>query len=270
MRRRCIWILLSLVATVVVPSYGQTETQQEITVYLKNGKIVQGMTTLSMFEGHLTVEQDEFNQTHIPYADIEQILFGAVPEPEKRRVKTKKPKKELPPFEVQEQGFFSTLELGTLVENSNPYGYYNGFGISLATINGYTFNPHFELGVGVGIDSYGYGNISAAPFFLSVRGFMTRKRMAPFYFFNVGGSVVWINSHDSFFDYEKTDGGWMIQPGLGYRYGTGKVGVSFSIGYKMQQARLAYSWEDWNGTGRVAVDEERTLYRFTMAIGVHF
>ncbi len=262
------WILLLLLLTVTVVGYAQTSTQQEVTVFFKDGKVVKGMTTLSMFEGYLTLEADAFTQTHIAYADIRQIVFGPVGDI--KRVKGRESKQKNA-FTIEKRGFFHLIDIAVLVQNREYYGTYSGGGngISIATTHGYTFNPYLMVGLGVGLDHYGYGNVTAAPLFVSVRGLMAQKRWSPMYFLNVGGGAAWGNDYFNSGTSRRTTGGIMIYPGLGYQCHVGKSAVLFNVGYKVQRARLSYSWEDWNG-GTIEVDERRTLRRLSLSMGVHF
>ena len=254
---------LGLLLLLTQAGYAQSSTQQEITVFLKNGKVVKGMTTLSMFEGHLTLEKDTFTQTHIPYADIQQIVFGPVPEPNKVRIK----KESL--FTVKEEGYFGMIDIGFLLHGE---GSYDGPGMSVTMVNGYALSPHLRLGLGVGVEGYGYSSVTTVPLFLSLSGLMNRRRWTPLYFVNVGSSVAWANSVNNFSTFNETKGGLMVHPGVGYRYNTGQMGVSLSLGYKVQKALLRYGWEDWNtgAGGTIEVEERQTLRRLSLTVGIHF
>ena len=263
------WYLLLLFLLAATVGYAQTSTQQEVTVFLKDGKVIKGITTLSMFEGYLTLEADEFNQTHIAYADIRQIVFGPVGDI--KRVPGRSPKQRKP-FAIQERGFFHVIEIASLRQSGGYYGPYPGGrnGKSISTIHGYTFNPYLMVGLGVSLDHYGYGNITAAPLFASVRGLMLQRRWSPMYFLNVGGGGAW-GGTDYFFNgtSSRTSGGLMIHPGLGYRWHIRQSAVLFSMGYKVQRARLSYSWEDWDGS-TTEVNERRTLRRLSLSVGFQF
>ena len=262
------WYLLLLFFLAATVGYAQTSTQQEVTVFLKDGKVMKGMTTLSMFEGYLTLEKDAFTQTHIAYADIRQIVFGPVEDT--KQVKVREPKQRNT-FTIEDRGYFHVIDFAVLVQSTGYYGSYagGGNGMSIATIHGYTFNPHLMVGLGVGLDHYGYGNVTAAPLFASVRGLMLQKRWSPMYFLNAGGGLAWGN--DFFFNGTngRTTGGMMVYPGLGYQWHVGRSAVLFNVGYKVQRARLSYSWEDWNGS-TIEVDEKRILRRLSLSMGVHF
>ena len=260
----CLLLFLILLGS---NGYAQSTTEpQEITVFLKNGKVVRGTTTLSMFEGYLTVEEDAFNQAHIPYTDIEQVVFGPVPDLKKARIK--KVKKETP-FTIKEKGYYSMIDFGALVQSSAYYDY--GSGASLTMVNGYAFSPRLRAGIGVGLESYGYNNVNTVPLYLNLSGLINRRRWSPYYFLNAGASAAWISDGDvdggTFYD---TKGGLMLHPGLGYLYHVGRTALSFAVGYKMQKARVRYGWEDWSTGNRVEVDERRTLRRLSITMGVHF
>ena len=270
---RRIIVLLSLLVLLAKAGYAQSDTEpQEITVFLKNGKVVTGMTTLSMFEGFLTVEHDPLNQTHIPYADIEQIVFGELAAP--KRVRIKKSRKELKPFTIKEKGYFSMIDFGALTGRGGYYDYGSGIGgsggVSFTMVSGYSFNPYLRVGAGVGVESYGYSNVAVVPLFVSVSGLMNQRRWSPYYFLSAGGSAAaWLSGGGHWGAEYDVEGGMMLHPGLGYRCNLGKKGISFAVGYKIQKARLRYDWEEWNGD-RIEVDERRTLRRLTMTVGFHF
>ena len=264
---RTVGLMLVLIILLGHMSGAQSSTQQEVTIFLKNGKVIKGKTTLSMFEGHLTLEEDTFAQTHIPYADIQQIVFGLVPKSERAKVKVKNKQDEIP-FTIKDKGYFGMIDAGFLVQNDMYYN--DGPGVSISMVNGHAFTPHFRLGVGVGIDSYGYSNVTVAPLFISLSGLMNLRRFSPFYFLNAGSSLAWANGGEDFNTYHETKGGLMLHPGVGYRFNMGGTGVAFGLGYKIQRASLRYSRTDWNSGGLLEVDEVRTFYRLSMTVGVHF
>ena len=269
LRRGGGWLLFLLV--LAGEGYAQADAEpQEITVFLKDGTVVQGMTTLSMFEGYLTVEHDAFNQTHVLYTDIEQVVFGKVSVLEREKIE--KSRKKRKPFSIKERGYFSMIDLGILNQRGGHHPDYRvggGRGPSITIVNGYALNPHLRLGVGVGLEGYGYNNVSTVPVFLSVSGLMNRRRWAPYYFLNAGGSAAaWMRGGGWGGNYD-VRGGAMVHPGLGYRYHLGKKALSFALGYKVQRARLRYDWDEWNGV-RVEVSERRTFRRLSITMGFHF
>lgn len=222
-----------------------------VTVYLKNGQKVEGHMQMSIHEGYVTLEHDSLSRTQLAFREIKKIYFGEVPEAEPE------------PHFVREPGFFHITELGLQI-GSNDYEA-NGT-LSIHTINGYAISPYLMTGLGVGFDHF--GSVSTLPVYASLRGVLTDRKVSPFYFGNIGGSLAWNNDHNSGIDYQRTRGGIFLHGGLGYQINMDRSGLLLAAGYKIQKTDFAYDFPGWNGDTHI--EEKRTIRRLTLTIGYTF
>ena len=248
---------------------------QAVTVLLRNGKIVQGTMALSPFDGFLTLDLDTFSQTHIPYKKIDQVFFGTYTKAEvaelKSSIRYEAVRERVPlPFNIHEKGLYGAIDFGIITAGSD---YVSGSaGYMLHTRAGYTFCPLLSVGVGVGIDNYGYASPRVVPLYASVRGVIGKKRWTPYYSLDVGGGIAWMNNNEWGRDiqYQRSQGGFMMQAGLGYQWNLEKTSIQMGLNYKTQQTSFAYSFtDDWQGT-TFEVDEKRRLSRIGIVFGFTF
>ena len=222
-----------------------------VTVYLKNGQKVEGYMQMSIHEGFLTLEHDSLSQTQLAFGNIKKIYFGPVPEDETR------------PYFHREPGFFHVAELGLQFGNND---YEANTTLAIHTVNGYAFSPSLMSGLGIGLDHY--GSISALPLYASLRGIITDRKVSPYYFANIGGSLAWPTDDVPDIEYERTRGGLFLHAGLGYQINLARSALLLSAGYKIQKTDFAYDFVGWNG--ETHIEEKRTIRRFTFSFGYSF
>ena len=246
---------------------------QAVTVLLRNGKIVQGTIALSPFDGYLTLDLDTFSQTHILYKKIDQIFFGTFTKAEvadqKSIIRYEEVKREPLPFNIHEKGLYGAIDFGIITAGSD---YANGSaGYMLQARAGYTFCPLLSVGGGVGIDNYGYASPRVVPVYATVRGIIGKRRWTPYYSLDVGGGFAWMNDFEwgQEVAYHRSQGGFMMQAGLGYQWNLEKTSIQMGLNYKTQQTSFAYSFTDWQGV-TFEVEEERRLNRIGIVFGFTF
>lgn len=248
---------------------------QAVTVLLKNRKIVRGTMALSPFDGYLTLDLDAFSQTHIAYKKIDQIFFGTYTKAEVaeqksstryRKIRTKEPLS----FSIHEKGLYGAVDFGIITAGSD---YASGSaGYMLQARAGYTFCPLLSVGGGIGIDNYGYASPRVVPVYATVRGIIGKRRWTPYYSLDVGGGFAWMNDYEwgREVQYHRSQGGFMMQAGLGYQWNLEKTSIQMGLNYKTQQTSFAYSFtDDWQGT-TFEVDEKRRLSRVGIVFGFTF
>ncbi len=253
MRIAALMFLLGWLLVVLVNPVQAQEKKTQVTVYLKNGKVLQGTIITSIFEEYLTLEIDEVTHLDIRFDRIKSIHFGKLAE-------TK-------PVETNEasieKGFVHYADIGLLFGQSHIG---SNASLSLNMINGYQFNQYLMAGIGVGLDIY--GEISTLPIYASARGLLTNKKVAPYYFFNTGYALAWANNNVSDVNYSKTLGGLMIQPGIGYQFNMAHSALLIGLGYRWQKATFEYTTPGWGGD--IFYHEARTLRRLSLSVGISF
>lgn len=118
----------------------------------------------------------------------------------------------------------------------------------------------FGLGIGLGHDSYRDWN--TAPVFLSASWDVFKEKNTLVLKVDYGTSLkTWRYYPYEYpeYGYKETTGGATFNPSMGYRVHSGKIHVTFSIGYKTQTIRDMYEFPTWhwNGTQYVEGDPSR-------------
>ena len=100
-------------------------------------------------------------------------------------------------------------------------------GVSLQTINGYFFNPHFSVGIGIGLDGYRNPTYNTLPVFLDARIYLDDGKSSPYAYIN-GGALVKIENG--------TNNGGIFNIGIGLKFPVNKDGLTLltdlSFSYK--------------------------------------
>ncbi|WKN43420.1 hypothetical protein [Tunicatimonas pelagia] len=245
--------LFGSLLVMALPSLAQNDTTstREITVYLRNGSYVHGRESILRFKGYLTVDTDNFSQKHIPNKKIIYIHYGPpLPQP-------------LIKMWGIEPAFFVSMLAGiqfgdTGSENNRA---------TASILVGYMFHPLLQPSLGLGYMQY--EPTTATTPFLRLHGVIPEWKWSPMYFMEVGASRLRTNVYDFNVEYHNTKGGLMLHPGIGIqrRFRTGAV--SLQMGYRIQQAELDYSVQEfWGGTLRV--QESITYRRLSAVIGFTF
>ncbi|MFP4089280.1 MAG: hypothetical protein ACLFUB_06620 [Cyclobacteriaceae bacterium] len=237
------------------------EAQQEVTVVLKDGKILKGKTIESLFEGFYTLEISSLKRENIDVSKVRGIYFGNYVSPERKHA-----------YYQKNHGFFNHTEIHLLRGQRLAGDHYSN--ISLQTVNGYALSRFLMPGLGVGVDSY--GDITISPVFASIRGQLMKSRLTPYYYAGAGWGLMWNPDESSGVFYEKAQAGHMLQAGLGLQFNLRESALTLGFGYREQKTELEYnyaSWEPWRssmGTSNINVVEERLMRRFSINFGFTF
>ena len=138
-----------------------------------------------------------------------------------------------------------------------------GFGLNNEI--GYQFKRQLGLGLGFGIDIYSMGaGERLFPVYGIVRGFLSSKKIAPYYNLALGYSF---GVKSKVFEITEAEGGILIHPSIGLRLGTANgAAVHLNMGYKFQDAFFLI-----NSLRRGEVFEKEISYkRLTFRLGIAF
>ncbi len=241
-----------LLFVLLLAGTASAQTLRSVTVDLKNGTSLTGEMAVSVQEDYLTLMRENQPLLHIPYRKIRYIYFGTDPE----RVSTA-PRE----FLRQSHQFFHLGEFNVML-NNRPYT--SSTGVGMHTINGYHFNPHLGVGLGIGVDRY--DPVYVLPVYVSVRGALTNWKVSPYYFANAGRSRGWASNPEGLFTDLKARGGWMLHAGVGHQFNFNRSALLIHVGMKSQQTEVNYR-QPWWGTDS-QVEEKRTFRRVSLGIGL--
>lgn len=143
--------------------------------------------------------------------------------------------------------------------------------VSLQNINGYQFNKYLGTGLGLGINQY--GNYLTLPVYATVKGYITDRKVSPFYFADIGYGFAWkTNKNEDLFELDNVNGGLYWQIGLGYQINFYNSSMVFSLGYINQDSKAEYVYyRPWDSsTSEFKVWERRILRRMAFSVGFLF
>lgn len=232
-------------------------------VYLKNGSVFQGKLVDFEYGKALILELSNGERIEFKDEEVEKVVMEvdtakvAIPVEEK---KGKKKKSNV--YAFRESGIYNVTYFANL-NGRDDDGLRVGFGAH--HVLGYQFNRWIGLGIGLGVDTYSFGDgESLYPVFMEARGYLFKKRMSPYYSMGCGYGFAFANSDE---DIDEAEGGLMLHPAIGYRLGASSGGnVVIDVGYKFQSATFTRI-NDFNDSREV---REQYFKRLTLRIGLLF
>jgi hypothetical protein len=144
----------------------------------------------------------------------------------------------------------------------------NKYSITAQTFNGIRLTPRLATGLTVGMDWYKTAlitPIAAGARFDLTKTRLARRRPARLYAsLDAGYGTTWLHEDADGF---RTKGGWMVNPGIGLKYGSPAGAVfTLSLSYKRQEASVSKPlW--WQQISR---QEERIYNRLALRMGMAF
>ena len=238
---------------VMLSSLAWAQLPREVTVELKNGRMLRGEMAVTVQDDYLTLVQAGQPLLHIAYRRVRTIHFGSPPD--------RLPPPDRPYLTLRER-FFHLGEINVLA-GSRRYAPNTAVGIH--TVNGYHFHPQLGAGLGLGVDHYGL--VTTLPVYLNLRGAVLKQKISPYYFVSAGSSAAWGHEPEAAIDRLRVRGGWMLHAGLGYQFNFARSALLVHGGFKSQQTELSYRQNDGWGS-RSDIEERRTIRRISFGIGV--
>jgi len=107
-------------------------------------------------------------------------------------------------------------------------------GNGLQTINGYFFNPHFSVGVGIGLERFNSPNANTFPLFVDARYYLEDDYNSFYGFANAGGLLKIDKSFNS---------GMLISAGIGYKFFINSkktIGLTTDVGYYHRSIKVPF------------------------------
>lgn len=218
--KNIIFAIASLVLTLTISA------QKNGQVVLKNGSVVKG-EIIQKGENGVKVQTKDGSTWHYSNNEIESVGDYS--------------------SEWHNSKFYSSMTFGAM-----PSQQFSG---SFHLVNGYILNPHWNFGVGVGIE--GFGNRNYMPVFLNAKYNLLSSLSTPYVSVIAGYDLSLTNT-------EFNKGGFTtgIQLGLDHFFSQ-HVGISTSVGYRYAYLRIQDSW--WDDFVTI-----REVNRFEMRFGLIF
>lgn len=166
------------------------------------------------------------------------------------------------PYNFIEKGIYFSARAQLITGNDGSRAYHrNGYGLSIS--GGYRFHRLFGVGVGTGFDQFIWDSgEEMIPIFAEVNGFLTSKLTTPFYNIQAGYSLA---LEDERYLQVDSEGGWMLYPSIGIRFGQHNVKYTIDMGYKFQKAKYSYQ-DPWTVT--TISDQTLTYKRLCLRFGI--
>ncbi len=249
-----VFSLLTLIGAVPAgaqnPSGG--DTRQQVTyqdvVYLRDGSVLRGTLIQWEYGQPLTLRMLGGQEITIPDADIEKVRQEVAGSYNGKRGHR---------FVLKERGLYYLFGL------SFPVG--TEVGISATFSMGYRFNQYLSIGGGIGYEDLEVNwSSQIIPVFLETRGYLTKKKIAPYYHLRAGLGFPLANLN---YDIVATEPGIMLNPEVGVRFGGRDVHFYMGVGYRLQKA--TYTVEPFWWENRTDVDH-LTYRRLDFKFGLDF
>ncbi len=248
---------IALFFLLLVSLNGVAQVNKQAKIVLKNGIKIKGGIVQSFDDSKLKVTLGDSNVFLIRFDHIKKISFQGYGE-----VSDNFGEKLNNPPSLKIESFYHEIKGGLLFGEDNV-------GVSLQTINGYQFSKYLGTGLGIGINKY--GNYLTMPVYATIKGYLSDKKVSPFYFGDVGYGFAWkTNKNEDQFELNNVTGGLYWQIGLGYQINFYNSSMVFSLGYINQDSKADYIYyRPWD-IDDVEISERRILRRFAFSVGFLF
>ncbi|MBT8232800.1 MAG: hypothetical protein KJN84_09235 [Bacteroidia bacterium] len=238
----------------IVPSlHAQDEGASELSqayVQLKNGSKVQGEILEWVMDDYILLKMPWGSTLRIESDNIKKVI---------QSTNLTAPS---PIYNFQETGLYYSAKAGVISgnEGNRAKGVY---GFTLSASAGHRFNRFLGVGGGLGFDRYVWASAEdVIPIFAELSGYVSPTNTSLSYNLQVGYGFV---GADTDYLLTEAEGGAMIYPSIGIRFGQENTKVTMDLGYKFQWA--SYNYRDiWTATTR---SEQEVLYkRLTLRFGI--
>ncbi|RNI30595.1 hypothetical protein [Rufibacter latericius] len=159
--------------------------------------------------------------------------------------------------------YLGMVELGYLYQdNKNNAPNTADSSPTLTIFNGYRIHRALSIGATLGLDFY--NQVLVTPLALGIRGTLLKTRVSPIYSLDAGYGSTFLSDESNQIS---NDGGWMINPALGFQVASGNnTAFALSLGYKVQRATTTEPLP-WSSS---FVTERHSFKRLSAKIGFMF
>ena len=202
-------------------------------VYLHDGSIVKGKIKEYVKGELLTIKTKDGIEAVIREEEIKKIVQELPPKALSNYRKKFRERKE---YRFREKGLYAYSYFNALNGKSTEMGLSPGLGLGQSV--GYLFRKELGFGGGVAYQRYSLNKewYTFLPVYIEARGFLQKKNVSLTYSLGLGYGIG-IKEQD--YNRTRTNGGIMVKPNIGYRFGAEKTGnFVFEIGYIFQNGEV--------------------------------
>ncbi len=233
-------LLLGFMIISIMTSMAQS-TDQTVKITLLNGHELTGQLVEYIPEDKITIMVGDGQEVTFTLDKLKAVKMNDI-------VNKK-------PYDFRETGLYNRTSLSALTGESST-------GFSLNHSVSYMLDRRLSIGLGAGIDNYykedGYNII---PVFMEVKSFLLARNESPFVAIRGGYAFA---ANDEELGQIKADGGWMINPSIGYRLSGGDFMIDLFIGVKIQKSDYEYL------TGDTRIIDDIRYNRLDIGMGFMF
>lgn len=236
--------------------FSQSEEKYDI-IYMRSGGIFKGKIIEYDQRKDLVLELPSGSITRLNSRRVKKIIQGDV-DPS-LLIKPKRVKK---PYNFREQGVYFAAFISSNSGGSAFDASETNHGLGVQASIGYQFHRLIGVGAGVGMDYYYIGSgENFMPVFGEIRGYLFPKNITPTYSFAMGYGY---SFSDEDRDITNAEGGLMIHPSVGFRFGGSRtMNFTLDAGVKIQKGKFEFT--NWDVT-----EHQMTYRRFVIKAGVVF
>ena len=229
----CVGLIVSITLT--------AQDTREVKIKLNNGHRITGQLVSYSINESITIRLGHDQELTFPMEEVAELKM--------EDFKTEKP------YTFKDKRFYNRTSISALTGESST-----GFSVN-HTIT-YQFHRKLGVGLGFGVDNYykedGY---DIFPVFMEIRSYLMQENRTPFIAMRGGYAFAFT---DEEIGQIEADGGWMINPTIGYRLSAEKFMVDIFAGIKIQKSD--YEYRDFE----TRIRDDITFRRLDIGLGFMF
>lgn len=246
-------IIIATLLCYVMFAFGQKSKDELMVVYLKDGSMIEGfITEWNNGEALKLTSRNGKMSYNFPADKIEKVqqrsLISMMSEV---------------PYSFNETGtYLAWRGQGIIGNDGSRANEIPGYGFSF--LAGYRIHRLIGVGVGVGYDKFIDDSSEAViPVFTEISGYAIPKNTSLFYSLAVGYSFAKRDTDNALLT--EAEGGLLVYPAIGLRFGRNKIKYTIDLGYKFQNASFTYL-DPWNGS--TSSEQNLRYKRLTLRFGI--
>jgi hypothetical protein len=232
------FILCTFISGMISSTTLKAQVNYSEVVYLKNGSIIHCMIVELVPNETIKIKTVNNDVILFKMDEIEKITREESASMNTQRERVTDENVKTDGFTTMIEFVYGNAEASDLV---SAYYAFDKPSLGIVTVNGYMFNPHLSVGIGIGI--HGYNNIGFIPVFADVRYNAIKGTITPFVSLDAGYSFTTDEIVHS--ERDQIQGGIYSNLSIGIKFFTRRSqALAFSFGYNYQNMQV-YTHEEF-------------------------